>query len=101
SDDLEDSSKIPMLVACIMSAENAKNRSENFFWKMFQAFAVLGAKVELDKALIKDGIRLEVHGDLEELKKRGGVYKEFANMVEVVKDKTNVVDKPKLRLVWA
>lgn len=90
---------VSKFVACIMSAENAAKRSEQFFWKLYQAFAALGARIGLNQTLVKDGIRLDVQGNLDELRERGGVFSEFADMVETVCKKTHHIEKPKLNLV--
>src|SRR5579883_1914384 len=58
-------------IACIMSQDNVTKRSEDFFWKIYQAFAGLGISMEADNTLIKDDIRLEIYGDIEGLKERG------------------------------
>lgn len=90
---------VSKFVACIMSPDNAEKRTEDFFWKMYQAVSALGLRIDSKKTLIKDDIVLEYSGDLDVLKKRGGAAQAFAEMVEVVCEKTQVVKNPKLKLV--
>lgn len=90
---------VSTLVACIMSRDNAEKRSEDFIWRLYQAFAALGIRIETKGTLIKDGIRLEVHGDMKGLREKGGVRKKFVDMVENVCKKTHGIRKPRLTLV--
>ncbi|MFO0781232.1 MAG: hypothetical protein U0519_05150 [Candidatus Gracilibacteria bacterium] len=89
---------VSTMVACIMSADNAEKRGDEFFWKMYQAFAALGTRIEMKGTLKDKQIRMETYGDLEKLKQRGGTAKQFAEMVETVCAKTHDVANPKLTL---
>lgn len=89
---------VSTMVACIMSSDNAEKRSDEFFWKMYQAFVALGTRIEMKGTLKDKQIRMETYGDLEKLKRRGGTARQFAEMVETVCAKTHDIANPKLTL---
>jgi hypothetical protein len=87
------------LIACIMSKENFEKRSEEFFQKMYQAFVALGIRISSRKQLVKAGIRMEVAGDLEKMRRKNRSAKDLADMIQTVCDLTTEIEEPQLRLI--
>lgn len=90
---------VATLVVCILSPDNIAKRGNGFFFELYKEFIQLGVEIETRGALVAAGVRMEIWGDLESLRERGGHAVLLADAVEVVAELTERVASPELRLV--
>ncbi len=90
---------VATLVVCILSPDNIAKRGNRFFFELYKEFIQLGVEIETRGALVAAGVRMELWGDLESLRDRGGHGALLADAAEAVAGLTASVASPKLRLV--
>lgn len=90
---------VATLVVCIISPDNIAKRGNGFFFELYKEFIQLGVEIETRGALVAAGVRMELWGDIESLRERGGHAVLLADAVEVVAGLTEGVASPELRLV--
>jgi hypothetical protein len=87
------------MVACILSPDNIAKRGNGFFFELYREFIQLGVEIATRGALIASGVHLEIWGDLESLRARGGHAALLADAIEAVAAMTDGVEDPALRLL--
>ena len=90
---------VSTLVVCILSPDNIAKRGNGFFFELYKEFIQLGVEIETRGALVAAGVRMELWGDLESLRDRGGHGALLADAMEAVAGLTAGVASPRLRLV--
>jgi hypothetical protein len=90
---------VATMVACILSPDNIAKRGDRFFFELYKEFVQLGVDIETRRALVGAGVRMELHGDLGSLRRRGGHAVALADAMLAVASATEGVTKPALRLV--
>lgn len=90
---------VSLMVGSILSPENIAKRGDAFFHELYTAFVGLGLRIETEGTLVDSNIRLEVHGDIQVLRARGGYAVKLADMIEAVCAKTAHLQNPSLRLI--
>ncbi len=87
------------MVACILSPDNIAKRGNGFFSELYREFIQLGVEIATRGALVASGVHLEIWGDLESLRARGGHAVLLADAIEAVAAMTDAVEDPELRLI--
>ena len=90
---------VATMVACILSPDNIAKRGEGFFFELYKEFIQLGIDIETRGALVACNVRLEIHGDLDALRDRGGHAIHLADAILAVVRATEGVANPDLRLI--
>ena len=90
--------EVTTMIAAILSPENIEKRSDAFFVELHRAFVRLGLAIRSESALIDAGVCLRVAGDLELLRRRGGVAADLAFAIEAAVEQTAGVLTPRLTL---
>lgn len=84
--------------AFILSPQNLARRQTAFFAALHAEFLRLVEKVASERALA--GIRIEIHGRLDRLARKGGAATRLAHVLELLCDTTAAITSPRLRLVF-
>jgi hypothetical protein len=90
---------VATMVACILSPDNIAKRGDGFFFELYKEFIHLGVAIATQGALVASGIRMEIWGDLDSLRERGGYAVLLADAIEAAAEMTTSVVSPELRLV--
>ncbi|MCC7432413.1 hypothetical protein IT412_02710, partial [Candidatus Peregrinibacteria bacterium] len=84
------------VVFAILSHENIVGRGEAFFHELYLAFMGLGIAIDRKGDLVKSGVRLEIAGSLNLLKRTNQSTRLLADMIEAVVNRTHLGKEPKL-----
>jgi hypothetical protein len=87
------------MIACILSPENIARRGQRFFAEIYREFIHLGVEIATRGALVASGVHLEVWGDIDSLRARGGHAALLADAIVAVAAMTEGVIDPALRLI--
>lgn len=97
---------IEEVVFGLLSPENIAKRDVDrtempFFDKLHQAFLKLGIAIGLEGKLIKSNVRLEIEGNLDRLRQRGGSAEKLANLIDYVVRMTWTNEPPEMTVKFA
>jgi hypothetical protein len=87
---------VALFCALLLSPENVRSRGEPFFAKMHVLFIRLVADVLRGRALA--GVRFELYGSLDTLKRRGGAARRLGHAIELFLEAGQVAE-PRMRFV--
>lgn len=88
---------VELLGAFLLSPQNVTRRKKPFFAALHAEFLRLLEEVESGRALA--GIRVEVHGRLDRLRKKGGPAARLAHVMDLLGEATRSRQTPRLRLL--